>query len=363
MSQQEDYSSFFGRDDKPIESEPELEAYRERIIASERTAGGIRGLIVILNAIAYFLLVQTGFFQPEQIEHHPLLAYIVLGLSFLHGAYIYLSRPGEQYPVMFVSYFGYVADIVFITLWLYATGGYGSPFFVLWYASIVLTAFRFNWRIVWATSLIYVVSYVSLVLVLSQVHTSAQITELLLRCAYIVGSGFIASLISRETLVQTREKLEMKNMARSLLLTQRELEENKEQLEELTRLLEARVTERTKDLDVSTRNFSMLLDSIHLITWTTNSGGKVNYFNKAWERFFRGTIDGNNLSDFVHPEDLPGMKQKWLGVLENGQEADGEFRWKRHDGEWRRMLVNIICLRNDHNQIVMWIGTATDITG
>lgn len=362
MSQQEDFSSFFGRDDKPIGSEPELEAYREKIIESERIAAGIRGLIIIVNAIIYFLLNQTGFFEPEKVDNHPLLAYVVLGLSFVYSCYTFLSKPGERYPVLYASYISYVTDIVFIILWLYATGGYGSPFYILWYVAIVTVAFRFNWRIVWVTSFIYVICYVALLLLLSHIHSANQVIELLLRSAYIVAVGYIASLVSKETFVQTEEKKEVKNIARSLLLTQRELEEKKEALEELTGLLEDKVTERTKDLELHSKNFSIVLDSINLIMWTTTPGGKVNYFNKAWDKFFRGTVDGNDLSKFVHPEDIDEVKKKWLGVMDTGREGEGEFRWKRFDGQWRTMLVHIICLRNEENQVIMWIGTATDIT-
>src|SRR5690606_38399630 len=130
--------------------------------------------------------------------------------------------------------------------------------------------------------------------------------------------------------------------------------------EELTRLLEDKVTERTKDLELNARNFSMLLDAIHLLTWTTTPEGIVNYNNKAWEQFFKGTVDGNDLAAFVHPGDIDEVKMRWLQVKDTGGAAKGEFRWKRHDGEWRLMLVNIICLRNDEQEIIMWIGTAAD---
>lgn len=362
MSQQEDYSSFFGREDKPIESEPELEAYREKIITTERMAAGIRGLIIVLNAIIYFLLTETGYFQPDKIDNHATLAYVVLGLSFIYSCYTYLVKPGEHYPVMYASYFSYVSDIVFITLWLYATGGYASPFYILWYVAVVTVAYRFNWRIVWVTSVLYIVSYVSLLLVLSHVHTAGQLAELTLRCAYIVAVGYVASLIAKETYEQTKEKLQIKNITRNLMFTQRELEDKKNALEELTRLLENKVTERTKDLETNARNFSLLLDSIHLLTWTTTPEGKVNYHNKAWDRFFKGTVDGNDLEAFVHPIDIDNVKRKWQHVKESGIETEGEFRWRRYDNEWRTMHVHIICLRNEENQIIMWIGTAADIT-
>lgn len=362
MSQQEDYSSFFGREEKPMESETELEAYREKIIAAERESGGIRALIILLNAIFFFLLTEMGYFEPEQITTHNIFAYVILGISFVYSCFTYLFKPYERYPVMLASYFSYVSDMMFITLWLYATGGFHSPFYIMWYVAIAVVAFRFNWRIVWATSMLYVVCYVALVLLLSQVHSASEIVDLSLRCMYIVAIGYIASLISKETFVQTTEKLQMKNITRSLLHTQRELEEKKEALEELTGLLEDKVTERTRDLEANAKNFSLLLDAIHLITWTTTPEGAVNYHNKAWDAFFKGSVDGNDLSAFVHPDDLAEVKRKWLEVKETGNTGSGQFRWKKHDGQWRDMQVEIICLKNEEQQIIMWIGTATDIT-
>lgn len=359
---QEDYSNFFGREDKPIESEPGMEAYREKVIAAERDSGAIRALVILVNAIIFFLMNQTGYFIPEKIETHSLLAYIVLGISFLYSCFTWLFKPYEHYPVMLASYFSYVSDMIFITLWLYATGGFASPFYILWYVGIVIVAFRFNWRIVWVTSLLYVVCYLALVLLLSQVHTAAGVLALALRCIYIAAIGYIASLISKETYVQTKEKLQMKNMTRSLLLTQRELEEKKEALEDLTGLLEDKVTERTRDLEANAKNFSMLLDAVHLLTWTTTPDGKVNYYNKAWDEFFRGSIDGTDLSAFVHPDDVADVRQRWLSVKDTGIPAEGQFRWKRHDGQWRNMQVQLICLKNEEHEIIMWVGTAADIS-
>ena len=56
------------------------------------------------------------------------------------------------------------------------------------------------------------------------------------------------------------------------------------------------------------------------------------------------------------------VKKKWLEVKETGKQGSGLFRWKRHDGAWRNMQVEIICLKNEEDQIIMWIGTATDTT-
>lgn len=360
MSSNDDFGSFFDGD-RPEVSEPEYEVFRERILEAERLSNKIKLFIILINAIVYFFLNNTGFYSPDKIENRPTLAYIVLGLSFIYSGLSYLIKPSEKYPVMLASYFSYVSDIMFITLWLYATGGFESPFYVMWYAAIVSVALRFNWRIMWVTSIIYMVSYTSLLLVLSHIHSGQQVIELLLRCAYIAVIGHISSLISKETYEQTKEKMQMKNMAKSLLKTQKELEEKTEELEDLTIMLEDKVTQRSKGLDANAKNFGLVLDSIPLLTWTTSPEGKVNYTNRAWTEFFKGEIDGNNLKAFVHPDEIEEVRNKWRNAKDEGAPAEGLFRWKKHDGAWVSMKVTINCLRDEDGEIIMWIGTASEM--
>jgi PAS domain S-box-containing protein len=361
MSRKDEYSSFFD-DDRPLESEPEFEAFRERVLAAEKSSNGIKVIVIAINALVYFLLNVTNFYEPDKVEHHPILAYVVLGLSFLYSGISWLYRPTEKFPVMLASYFSYVSDIMFITLWLYATGGFGSPFYILWYMAIVSVALRFNWRIMWITSIIYIMSYFSLMLVLSHVHTPQQFTILVLRCSFVAVIGHLASLISKETYEQTKQKTELKNVTRSLLHTQRELHEKTDELESLTALLEDKVTERTKILEQNAKTFGLLLDSIPLLTWTTTPEGKVNYYNKAWDDFFAGEVDGNNLTVFVHPDEVEEVKKRWRDAKQTGLSAEGEFRWKRQDGKWVTMQVCISPLHNEKGNISMWIGTATELS-
>lgn len=361
MSRQDDYNSFFGGN-RPLESEPDFEAYREKIIAGEKLSAGIKLIVTLIIGLTYFLLNLTDYYQPDKIENRPILAYVVLGLSFIYSAFTYFTKPTDKYPVMLASYFSYVSDIVFISLWLYATGGFGSPYYILWYMAIVSVALRFNWRIMWVTSVIYIMSYFSLLLVLSHLHTPQQFVELTLRCAFIAVVGYIATLIARETYEQTKETEQMKNVTRSLLKMQNELHEKTDELESLTALLEDKVTERTKILEANAKNFGMMLDSIQLLTWTTTPEGKVNYHNKAWGDFFGGKVDGNNLTVFVHPDEVEEVRKKWRNAKETGMATEGQFRWKRQDGKWLAMHVRINPLLDDKGNITMWVCTATEVS-
>jgi PAS domain S-box-containing protein len=360
MSHQDDFISFFG-EGRPINSEPEYEAYREKIIAAERVSSGIKALVILLNGVIYFILNAVHYFKPDDVETRPVLAYTVLAISFLYSGLTYLVKPGEKYPEMLASYFSYISDIVFISLWLYATGGYASPFYIMWYVAIVSVALRFNWQIVWVTSVIYIVSYICLLLVLSHVHTAAQFAELAMRCIYIAAIGQLASLISKESYEHNKEKVQIRNMTRSLLNAQNELQERTEELERVKLLLEDKVTERTRDMAANSRNFGLLLDSINLLTWTTTPEGHVNYYNKAWDEFFKGKVDGNHLSEFVHPEEIDDVRGKWRKAKDSGMAEEGKFRWKKHDGSWVPMQVNINCLRDEDGEIIMWVGTAKEL--
>ena len=361
MSQESDYSSFFDQDGPRAETELEVSAYREKVISAERRTSSVRAIVITVNSLVYLLMERFGYYQAELVDTSPILAYSVIVLALLYGLSVFAFKPYEKYPIMLASYFTYISDIIFITLWLYATGGYDSPFYILWYLSIVAVAFRFNYKVVLASALLYAISYIGLMLVLSHVHTPHQYVELALRCSYIIIIGHLASLITRETYEQTREKLYMRQLTDSMRRTQLELNEKSAELRELNTALEEKVTERTKELRASAKTFSELLNSIPLLAWTTTPEGKVTYRNARWMQFFKRDMDGTALEDYVFPADVPRALEMWKSIKDSGDPMEIEYRWKRHDGVWIWLLARIIAIRNKEGQITMWVGTATDI--
>lgn len=61
----------------------------------------------------------------------------------------------------------------------------------------------------------------------------------------------------------------------------------------------------------------------------------------------------------IHPDDLPATLDAWRAALATRNDFQGEFRFRRHDGEWRWHLVRAVC--SDEADEVRWVCTMTDI--
>jgi two-component system phosphate regulon sensor histidine kinase PhoR len=128
--------------------------------------------------------------------------------------------------------------------------------------------------------------------------------------------------------------------------------------------LEDTVKERTSELLTSREHFKLLADSIPQMTWTNLPSGKINFFNKQW--FDYTLLDFEQTKDWgwqavVHPDDLTITIEKYNNALAKGNVFEVENRYKNGDGIYRWHLNRAIPLKNDLGEVVLWVGTATDI--
>lgn len=166
-------------------------------------------------------------------------------------------------------------------------------------------------------------------------------------------SVILTDLTSQKTaqmnLITQNERLEV---AQDLVMRQ------KNELEEI-------VKERTNDLIVSRGNFKLLADHITQMTWTNLPDGEVNFFNERWYMYTGLTFEqsmGWGWRDALHPDDIEGFIIKYTDALESGVIFDIESRYRRgKDGSYRWHLNRAMPLRNENGEIVLWVGTATDI--
>jgi PAS domain S-box-containing protein len=69
---------------------------------------------------------------------------------------------------------------------------------------------------------------------------------------------------------------------------------------------------------------------------------------------------GNWMSLF-HPDDLEAHLDDWVKGLQNGEQIEGEFRARRHDGVYRWHLGRVCPVRDSEGTIVRWIAAHIDI--
>ncbi|HEY8930975.1 MAG TPA: ATP-binding protein [Mucilaginibacter sp.] len=135
--------------------------------------------------------------------------------------------------------------------------------------------------------------------------------------------------------------------------------------EKLNNELEDAVKYRTNELFLSREHFKYLANNIPQITWTNLPSGEVNYYNQQWYTYTgldTGETKKWGWEKVVHPDDWPHTFEKYKAALQSGGVFEVENRYRRgYDGAYRWHLNRALPLRNENNEIVFWVGTATDI--
>jgi two-component system CheB/CheR fusion protein len=181
----------------------------------------------------------------------------------------------------------------------------------------------------------------------------------LLSCTRLEWDGEIAlSLIITDLTIQ-------KHVETQLQHKNEQLEEAHSITRKLNEDLEDIVKERTNELLLSREHFKLLANNIPQMIWTSLPNGDTNFYNQQWYNY---TL----LEDFaaredvwrhiIHPDDLENTTRKYNSSLATGTVFEIENRYKNgRDGTYRWYLNRAIPLKNDEGEIILWVGTATDI--
>ena len=110
--------------------------------------------------------------------------------------------------------------------------------------------------------------------------------------------------------------------------------------------------------------FRSLIEATVAIVWNTPASGKFETEQPGWSAFTGQTFD--QLKDWgwldaVHPEDRPHTARVWSAAVAARCVYQVEHRLRRHDGEYRHMLVRAVPILGKGGGIREWIGVHTDI--
>ena len=164
-------------------------AERKALAAEERTAI-VRFLVILFNVASYWLWL-----HPLGI---PALAAVVATIALVYGAFDLLYQPQRHFPVLATSAWTTVTDALLITLWIHATGGFGSPYYLLWYLSLVAVAFRFDWPSTLVAAVVYSAVYVALLAVTGPLQ--AQVVDVTIRVTYVLLCGGLGAILASESM-------------------------------------------------------------------------------------------------------------------------------------------------------------------
>lgn len=161
---------------------------------AERRLAFIRVLVVLSGTILYPLM------DPEGTI--PWMAWSLLVAAWGYSLGTVVLEPYRRFAVLRSSYFLSATDSVFTVLWLAATGGFASPFFVVIYVGIVAVAFRFPpIQTVYATAA-YGGTYAAMVAVLGQ--WKGNEVDLAVRLVYCAFAGLLGAAVSQTVRTETQ---------------------------------------------------------------------------------------------------------------------------------------------------------------
>lgn len=158
-------------------------AWGERLRRTERFISFIRLTVVVFNSILYLWIAPSR-------DHHGLALTIVV-IAGVYALVTVFWNPEQLDPTV-MPVITMVLDNVLIAVWLYATGGYESPFFPLFYAEAAASVGRFGWMIGTGSAVGSAVLYLSVVFI----DGNAPVYDVTVRTAYIfVITAFVAYVV------------------------------------------------------------------------------------------------------------------------------------------------------------------------
>ena len=143
-------------------------------------------------------------------------------------------------------------------------------------------------------------------------------------------------------------------------------------LQQLNELLEMRVFQRTRELEISQAElresealFRSLIESSPVGIFQIDAEGKCTYTNprsQAIGGFTAAEALGDGWMRFVHPEDIKLIRAKWSESRSLDEEFSCEFRHIQPDGTIRLCRLKTAPIFSDRSQLIGYVGTVIDIT-
>lgn len=116
-------------------------------------------------------------------------------------------------------------------------------------------------------------------------------------------------------------------------------------------------------LRASEERFRTIAEALPQLVYEIDVDGKPLYFNHRWHEYTGEQPGERNVrTELVHPDDRQHMAAVWKEANASGGLFEVEYRFRRHDGEYRWFLSRAFAVRsNTTGKILRWFGTSTDI--
>jgi len=111
-------------------------------------------------------------------------------------------------------------------------------------------------------------------------------------------------------------------------------------------------------------HFRLMADYAPVMIWLAGADRKYVYVNRLWLEFTGRPLDaelGFGWTEALHPDDRAGFLEAYQQAFETRSPFDAEYRLRRHDGAWRRLLDKGVPLVHD-GELVGFVGSCADMT-
>jgi PAS domain S-box-containing protein len=127
----------------------------------------------------------------------------------------------------------------------------------------------------------------------------------------------------------------------------------------------AQVEDLTNEREAENRYRLMARNSTDMIT-TTDLDGRITFISPSCEKIVGLNPDdllGKPAFDFVHPEDLAGLRQQYGSLIRTGSAERVRWRSQRPDGQWVWLESSIGILHDAHDErMTGFIDVVRDVT-
>lgn len=167
----------------------------------------------------------------------------------------------------------------------------------------------------------------------------------------IYGVDVTEHVISRSKLKELNEELAHKN--EELAASEEEIRQTLDKTIELNEMLAERET-----------RYRFLAEAMPQKIWTAKPDGDIDYFNQRWLDYTNlnfEALKGWFWKKVIHPDDYAENIKLWKQSIAQGTDFHFEHRFKRFDGEYRWHLSRGIAQKDAQGNVMMWVGTSTDI--
>ncbi|MFH1060122.1 MAG: PAS domain S-box protein [Pseudomonadota bacterium] len=119
------------------------------------------------------------------------------------------------------------------------------------------------------------------------------------------------------------------------------------------------------DERLSYEEYRLLVEQAPILIWRADTNGQCDYFNQRWLEFTGRSLaqeKGEGWAQGVHPADLPGCLDTYLGCFNRRHSFEMVYRLRRHDGVYRWLFDRGAPFFDQEGRFAGFIGSCHDIT-